>query len=257
MFGGWLGCVVYTTYLLESSQGCRMNPLVFKNKLLSALDPEIIGRLHLRQLKLPVGQEVENPGQPIDHVIFIEEGIGSMTTTFHDSFQVEVGLFGYESIMGGSALIGTKLSLNKVYMQMGGHGFACRTELAVAEYSRFGRFHDVVLRYQQALLIQACQSVGCIAHHVIGQRLARWLLLCADRSESSVLQLTHEYLGDMLGTNRSTVSSAAAQLQSERLIEYSRGKVTLINRRGLEARSCECYRVVRDHLNSYLEVQQN
>jgi Crp-like helix-turn-helix domain len=249
--------VAYATYLLESSQECYMNPIVFKNKLLGALDPEITARLQLRPLKLPIGQEIENPGHPIDNLIFIEEGIGSMTTTFDDSFQVEVGLFGYESIMGGSALIGTKLSLNKVYMQMGGHGFSCRTESAVAEFSRFGLFHDVVLRYQQALLIQACQSVGCIAHHVVAQRLSRWLLLCADRSESSVLQLTHEYLGDMLGTNRSTVSSAAARLQSEHLIEYSRGKVTITDRRGLEARSCECYRVVRDHLNNYLEVQQN
>jgi hypothetical protein len=234
-----------------------MNPVIFKNKLLCALDPEITDRLHLRPLKLPSGQEIENPGQPIENLIFIEEGIGSMTTTFQDNFQVEVGLFGYESVMGGSALIGTKLSLNKVYMQMGGHGFSCRTDLAVTEFSRFGRFHDVVLRYQQALLIQACQSVGCIAHHVIGQRLSRWLLLCADRSESNILQLTHEYLGDMLGTNRSTVSTAAAQLQSEHLIEYSRGKVTITDRKKLEARSCDCYRVVRDHLDNYLEVQQN
>jgi hypothetical protein len=234
-----------------------MNPSIFKNKLLGALDPEITARLQLRPLKLPIGQEIENPGQPIDNMIFIEEGIGSMTTTFEDNFQVEVGLFGYESVMGGSALIGTKLSLNKVYMRMAGHGFSCPTELAVAEYSRFGRFHDVVLRYQQALLIQACQSVGCIAHHVIGQRLSRLLLLCADRSESSVLRLTHQYLGDTLGATRTTVSSAAVQLQRENLIEYSRGKVTITDRIGLEARSCECYRVVRDHLNNYLAVQQN
>jgi hypothetical protein len=172
-----------------------MNQVVFKNTLLGALDSEITDRLQLRSLELPVGQEIENPGQPIDNLIFIEAGIGSMTTTFEDNFQVEVGLFGHEAVMGGSALIGTKLSLNKVYMQMGGHGFSCPTELAGAEFSRFGRFHDIVLRYQQALLIQVCQSVGCIAHHVIAQRLSRWLLLCADRSESSILQLTHEYLG--------------------------------------------------------------
>jgi hypothetical protein len=245
------------SYLLESSQGGYMNQVVFKNTLLGALDPEITERLQLRSLELPLGEEIENPGQPIENLIFIEQGIGSMTTTFDDNFQVEVGLFGHESVMGGSALIGTKLSLNKVYMQMGGHGFSCRTDLAVTEFSRFGRFHDVVLRYQQALLVQACQSVGCIAHHVLAQRLSRWLLLCADRSESNILQLTHEYLGDMLGTNRSTVSTAAARLQSEHLIDYSRGKVTILDREGLEARSCVCYRVVKDHLDNYLEVQQN
>lgn len=234
-----------------------MNPVGFRNKLLSAFSPEITDRLQLLALELPLGQEIEIPGQPIDCLIFIEDGIGSMTTTFQDNFQVEVGLFGHESVMGGSALIGTKLSLNKVYMQMGGHGFSCRTELAVKEFSRFGRFHDVVLRYQQALFIQACQSVGCMAHHGVAQRLSRWLLLCADRSESSVLQLTHEYIGDMLGTNRSTVSTAAARLQSEHLIDYSRGKVTITDRKKLEARSCECYRVVKAHLDNYLEVTQN
>lgn len=234
-----------------------MNPAVFRNKLLRALDLEITGRLELEPLELPAGQEIENPGQPIDNLIFLEDGVGSMTTTFTDDFQVEVGLFGYESVMGGSALIGTKLSLNKVYMQMSGHGHSCPTGLAIEEFSRFGRFHDVVLRYQQALLIQACQSVGCMSHHVLAQRFSRWLLLCADRSQSDVLHLTHEYLGHMLGTNRSTVSTVAAELQAEGLINYSRGKVTITNRKGLEARSCNCYRVVRDHLDNYLEVQQN
>lgn len=233
-----------------------MNPVIFRNKLLCALDPEIIARLELEPLELPAGLDIENPGQPIANLIFLEDGVGSMTTTFTDNFQVEVGLFGYESVMGGSGLIGTRLSLNRVYMQMSGRGHSCPMEVAVTEFSRFGRFHDVVLRYQQALLIQACQSVGCISHHLLAQRFSRWLLLCADRSESDVLHLTHEYLGHMLGTNRSTVSSTAAELQGEGLIQYSRGKIT-INRKGLEARSCECYRVVRDHLDNYLEVQQN
>jgi hypothetical protein len=234
-----------------------MNPIVYRNKLLCALSPEITGRLELKSLELPAGQEIENPGKPIANLIFIEDGIGSMTTTFTSGFQVEVGLFGYESVMGGSALIGTKLSLNRVYMQMSGHGSSCQTALAITEFSRFGHFHDVVLRYQQALLVQACQSVGCISHHMLAQRLSRWLLLCADRSESNVLQLTHEYLGHMLGTNRSTVSSIAAELQAEGLINYSRGKITITDREGLEARSCECYRLVKNHLDNYLEVQQN
>jgi hypothetical protein len=234
-----------------------MNTVVFRNKLLRALAPEITGRLGLEPLELPAGQEIENPGEPIAHLIFLEDGVGSMTTTFNDSFQVEVGLFGYESVMGGSALIGTRLSLNRVYMQVGGHGNSCQTALAVTEFSRFGHFHDVVLRYQQALLIQACQSVGCMSHHVIAERLSRWLLLCADRSESHILELTHEYLGHMLGTNRSTVSRVAGELRAEGLIRYSRGKITITDRGGLEAKSCECYRAVKNHLDSYLEVQQN
>src|SRR5580693_472935 len=142
-----------------------MNPAIFKNKILQALDSESILRLQLKALKLEVGREIENPGQPIDDLIFIEDGIGSMTTTFEDGFQVEVGMFGVESVMGASALIGTRRSLNKVYMQMTGYGFSCAMPAAALEFARFDRFHDLILRSVQALFVQACQSAGCNAHH--------------------------------------------------------------------------------------------
>jgi CRP-like cAMP-binding protein len=115
----------------------------------------------------------------------------------------------------------------------------------------------LVLRYVQAQLVQTSQSAGCNSHHQVAQRLSRWLLLCADRSESNVLPLTQEYIADMLGTVRTSVSLAAEGLQREGLIQYSRGKVVVLDRPGLERRACECYRVVRDHLDNYLEVQQN
>ena len=233
-----------------------MIPYEFKNKILRSLDPETIERLQLKPHKLESGREIENPGQPIDHLVFLEDGIGSMTTTFGDGFQVEVGMFGVESVMGASALIGTHRSLNKVYMQMAGYGFVCPTELAIQEFQRFGRFHDLVLRCVQATFVQASQSAGCNARHSIAERLARWLLLCADRSESTTLPLTHEYLADMLGSNRSTVSVAAETLQRENLIRYARGKVIILDRPRLEQRACECYRVVRDHLANHLEVDQ-
>jgi CRP-like cAMP-binding protein len=212
--------------------------------------------LQLSPIRLATGREIENPGEPIDHLFFIEEGIGSMTTTFDDGFQVEVGLFGRESVMGASVLVGTRHSLNKVYMQMGGHGFACNTERATEEFHRCERFHDVVLRFLQALLVQACQTAGCNAHHTILQRLSRWLLLCSDRTDADTMCLTHGYLADMLGSNRSTVSVAAKRLQDEGLIKYIRGKVAIHDRPGLEKRSCECYRAVKNHLDNYLEVTQ-
>jgi CRP-like cAMP-binding protein len=234
-----------------------MSAAPFKNTILRSLDAETISRLQLKPLTLQSGREIENPGEPIEHLIFIEDGIGSMTNTFEDGFQVEVGMFGYESVMGASALMGTRRSLNKVYMQTGGHGLSCRIPLAMLEFQRFGRFHDLVLRSVQALLVLACQSAGCNAHHNLSQRLSRWLLLCSDRSESLTLSLTHEYLADMLGSNRSTVSIAAEHLQNEGLIRYSRGKVVILNRSGLEQRACECYHTVRDHLANCLEVEQN
>jgi CRP-like cAMP-binding protein len=234
-----------------------MDTHTYKNRILRFLAPDIIRRLELKPLTLNIGREIENPGEPVANLIFIEDGIGSMTTTFKDGFQVEVGMFGVESVMGTSALIGTRRSLNKVYMQMGGHGFSCTMDNAVREFTLFGRFHDLVLRSVQAQLVQACQSAGCNSHHNIAERLARWLLLCQDRSESTILVLTHEYLADMLGSNRSTVSVAAETLQRNKLIRYSRGKVTILDRPGLEAAACECYRVVKNHLDNILEVEQN
>jgi CRP-like cAMP-binding protein len=228
----------------------------FKNKILRSLDLEVIERLQLKRLDLPAAREIENPGEPVRNLIFIEEGIGSMTTTFQDGFQVEVGMFGVESVMGASALIGTRRSLNKVYMQMAGYGFSCPMSEAIREFAKAGRFQELVLRYVQAQLVQTSQSAGCNSHHQVPQRLSRWLLLCADRSESNVLKLTQEYIADMLGTVRTSVSLAAEGLQREGLIQYSRGKVTILDRSGLERRACECYRVVKDHLDNYLEVQQ-
>lgn len=233
-----------------------VEPTRFKNKILSLLEPQVIERLNLRRIDLPSGAEIENPGESIRYLHFIEDGVGSMTNTFHDGFQVEVAMFGVESVMGASALVGTRRSLNKVYMQMSGYGYRCRMDSAMNEYSRHGRFHDLVLRYVQAQLIQTCQSVGCNSHHEISQRLARWLLLYADRSESPILNLTQEYLADMLGTRRPSVSVAAEILQREGLIRYRRGRVVISDRAGLEKMSCECYRIVRNHLENYLEVDQ-
>ena len=234
-----------------------MNTSLFKNKILQRLDSDVIQRLQPKRVNLPAGREIEVPGEPIRKLIFIEDGVGSMTTTFEDGFEVEVALFGVESVMGVSALIGTHRSLNKVYMRIGGYGFACPMALAVSEFSRFGRFHDLVLRFIQAELVQTCQSAGCNSHHEISQRLSRWLLLCADRLESATLPLTQEYLGHMLGNRRPTVSLAAEALQSDGLIKYSRGKVVILDRPGLEKHACECYRVVRNHLDNFLEVEQD
>jgi CRP-like cAMP-binding protein len=229
----------------------------FRNKLLQNFDPDIIERLELRPVKLERSREIEAPGNPIDNLFFLETGIGSMTTTFRDGSQVEVGMFGYESVMGASALIGTKRSLNKVYMQMEGHGYSCRMAEAKREFDRFERFNELVLRYVQAQLVQASQTAGCNAKHEADQRLSRWLLLCHDRAESNVLPLTHDFLADMLGTSRPTVSIAAHDLQERGLIEYSRGTVQILDVAGLERLSCECYLVVKHHLDSYIDIEQS
>jgi CRP-like cAMP-binding protein len=228
-------------------------PTIYRNKILQNLPPEAIERLNLRRVTLEVGREMEYPGSPIDHLFFIEEGVGSMTVTLRDGSQVEVGMFGYESAVGISALMGTRRSLNRVYMQIAGRGFYCTVSSARREFRLGAEFHHVALRYVQAQLTQATQSAACNAKHDVEQRLARWLLLCADRAHSEQFGILQEFLADMLGSTRPTVTTAAGLLRERGLIEYVRGTITIVDRKGLEARACECYEVVRHHLDNYVE----
>ena len=230
-----------------------MNVNQYKNKLLQNLDAETIGRLRLKPIRLEVGHEIEAPGSTIDHLFFVEEGVGSMTTTFKDGSQVEVGFFGYESVMGASGLMGTRHSLNRVYMQIAGCGFIAPMVEARAEFRRCDHFHDLTLRYVQAQLTQSTQSAGCNAKHDFEQRLAKWLLLCADRSDVAHFSISQNFLADMLGSTRSTVSLAASSLKEAGLIDYTRGNFRVLDMAGLERRACECYRVVKDHLDNYIE----
>ncbi len=229
-------------------------PTPFNNKLLKLLKPEVIERLQLREVKFEVGREIEFPGRPIDNLFFIEKGIGSMTTTFEDGSQVEVGMFGFESVMGASALMGTRRSLNRVYVQAAGHGYSTSLQKGTAEFKRYGQFHDLILRYVQAQLTQTAQSAGCNAKHEIGQRLARWLLLCADRVGSTDMHFSHDFLADMLGATRSSVAIAAQRLKDEGLIEYRRAHICIPDLQALEQKACECYRIVKDHLDSYTDL---
>lgn len=227
----------------------------FKNTLLKILDAEVIARLRLRPVTFELEHEIEYPGNPIAHLFFVEEGMASMTTTFNDGSQVEVGMFGYESVIGVSALMGTKRSLNRVYTQIAGSGYSSPVEAARKEFSLGGAFQMLALRYVQAQLVQAIQSAGCNATHNFEQRLARWLLICADRAHSDTFKMSHEFLSEMLGSTRSTVSISAAPLKHEKLIEYSRGVIHILDAEGLEKRACECYGVIKHHLDNYAEFE--
>ncbi|HEX3967521.1 MAG TPA: Crp/Fnr family transcriptional regulator [Edaphobacter sp.] len=225
----------------------------FRNSILKTLDAEAIARLCLRPVRFELGHEIEFPGNPIEHLFFVEEGMASMTTTFDDGSQVEVGMFGYEGVIGISALMGTKRSLNRIYTQIPGHGYSCAIEIARNEFRRGGLFQSLALRYVQTQLLQAAQSAGCNAKHDLDQRLARWLLLCADRAHSNVFALSQEFIADMLGSTRPTVSTAAGLLKKDDLIEYTRGIIRILDPVRLEKRACECYRVINDHLENYTE----
>ena len=225
----------------------------YTNTILRALDPAIIARLSLRPVVFELEREIEYPGRPIANLFFVEKGMASMTTTFEDGSQVEVGMFGYESIIGVSALMGTKRSLNRVYTQIAGHGYACAFEAAEREFELGGAFQKLTLRYVQAQLVQAMQSAGCNAKHEVDQRLARWLLICADRAGTNSFLMSHDHLADMLGSSRPTVSVAAGILKGKGLIEYTRGNIHILDPEGLKREACECYHVIEDHLKNYAQ----
>jgi CRP-like cAMP-binding protein len=231
----------------------RPNTARFANTILKALDGSITERLRLRPVTFELGHEIEFPGSPIDHLYFVEEGMASMTTTFKNGAQVEVGMFGYESIIGVSALMGTKRSLNRVYTQIAGHGYSSPVEASRTEFEKGGAFQMLALRYVQAQLLLAIQSAGCNASHGFVERLSRWLLICADRAHSDTFKMSQEFLADMLGSTRSTVSISAAQLKHDRLIDYTRGMIHILDKSGLEQRACECYGVIKHYLDSYAQ----
>ena len=225
----------------------------FKNTLLSHMDAPTVARLQLRRIELPFLYDLEVPGQTIDHLFFLEDGIGSMTTCFESGAQVETSMFGYESAIGVSALMGTKHSLNRIFMQLAGYGYMSPVRAARAEFQRNGVFQHLALRYVQAQLTLSTQNAACNASHTYEQRLARWLLICSDRAQQDDLEMAQEFVSQMLGSTRSTVSIAAAHLKAKGLIDYHRGSIRLLKKKELEAEACECYRVVREHLENFID----
>lgn len=233
-----------------ASRLCAPIP-VHKNIVLAAVGPGVIARLGLVPLDFRPGQKIEVPGVPIEYVYFLESGMASMTTIFEDGREVEVSVFGYESVIGVSALMGTRSSLNHVYTQIEGFGYRCPLPAARREFDHHGLFQTIALRYVQAQLVQCMQSAGCAALHNFEQRLSRWLLISADRAHVESFKMSQEVMSHMLGSTRPTVSLVAATLKKEQLIDYTRGQVRILDRQGLEKRSCECYQIITSYLRNY------
>jgi CRP-like cAMP-binding protein len=227
----------------------------YKNLLLRNLGAETLERLRLRPVTFELQHEIEYPGNQIKSVFFVEEGMAAMTAAFEDGSQVEVGMFGHESVIGASVFIGTRRSYKRVYTQIAGSGYSSPVEAALKEFYRGGIFQERVLRYIYSQLVQAAQSAACNAKHNVEQRLARWLLLCADRICSYTYTMSQDSLADMLGSTRPTISIAAGILKEKKLIAYSRGVIRILDVQGLEKMACECYRIVKNHLHEFTESQ--
>ena len=225
-----------------------MNPpaKVYKNRVLAALPKAEIDRLtpHLS----PVTLKVRTPllDGHADHAYFLETGLASVVLTLAGGATVEVGVVGIDGVVGLPMLLGAETMPGETFIQVAGSGYRIDAQLLKAEFERDGQLRSHLQKYVLAHLIQSAQNAACNRLHPISERLARWILTCHDRVQSDRMPLTHEFLGQMLGAPRSTVTLAAGMLHEAGLIDYSRGHVTIKNRQKLEGVACECYRTVRD-----------
>jgi CRP-like cAMP-binding protein len=230
----------------DTDAPCELNS-AGTNHLLDLLAEDERARLLGRMERLSVRHKdmVFRRGERIAFVDFPLSAMISVVTTMHDGGVVEVGTVGSEGFAGLPLFFGVPHDANDAFYQAPGETLRMAAADFTAELALRGRFEQVVRRYAQAFYCQITQSVGCNRLHPVEQRLSRWLLMSQDRVQRPVIELTQEFLADMLGVRRASVSEVAGALQHAGLIRYSRGVIEIIDRAGLEKASCECYAVVR------------
>jgi CRP-like cAMP-binding protein len=218
-----------------------------RNELLAAL-PEAEWQRWLPQLEwtdLALGQVIYESGRELSHVYFPTTAIVSLLYVMEDGASAEIAVVGHEGLVGISLFMGGGSTPSRAVVQSAGQGFRLRAGAMKDEFNRAGPVMHLLLRYTQALITQMAQTAVCNRHHSLDQQLCRWLLLSLDRLQGTELVMTQELIANMLGVRREGVTEAALKLQKLGLISYARGRIQLLDRAGLEGRTCECYDVVR------------
>jgi len=224
------------------------------NRLLALLPSRDRARLrpHLKPVALTYRQSLYRANKPIEYIYFIESGVGSLVNTMKNGDAAEVGTIGNEGVVGLPLLLGDDRAPTCVYVQVPGSGLKMKAALFQKELARSSSLRAVMHRYAHAFFNQVAQSAACNHYHSLEQRCCRWLLMTHDRMHSDSFLLTQEFLAMMLGVQRTGVTAAAGALQRAGLIRYVRGNVTVIDRRGLERRACECYEVSKREFDRLL-----
>jgi CRP-like cAMP-binding protein len=199
----------------------------------------------LEAIELPFDQTIHAAGGPIDAAFFVETGMVSMIVTLEDGDQIEAGIVGPEGVVGLSVILGDSRALTDARVQMEGTALRIAAAPLQAEMERSSKLRRHLLHYVLAFQAQVTLTAACNARHPIELRLARWLLIAHDRAGADEFPMTHEFLSMMLGVRRPGVTVAAGMLQKAGLIHYSRGRMSILDRPGLEIASCECYHTVR------------
>ena len=221
---------------------------VLGNRLLAALPPDAYERLRLdlEPISFSLGEVVYESGAHMRHVYFPTTSHISLLYTMIDGSTAEMGLVGQEGVVGIALFMGGETTPNRAMVQGGGAAFRMKATAMLDEFKRGGEFQHLLLRYTQALITQISQTAVCNRVHSVEQRLCRWLLMTHDLAQTDELQMTHEFISNMLGVRREGVTVAAQRLQEVGTISYVRGHIQILDREQLLAHVCECYQVVKD-----------
>ena len=224
------------------------------NRLLAMLPREDYERIlpHLERVSFSLGEVVYESGGQMAHVYFPTTAIVSLLYVMENGSSAEMGVAGNDGLVGIALFMGGDTTPNRAVVQSAGEAVRMKAKVMQDEFKRGGEFQRLLLRYTQALITQMSQTAVCNRLHTVEQQLCRWLLLSRDRLDTDELVMTQELIANMLGVRREGVTHAAGRLQEDGLISYVRGRITMLDRSGLEAAVCECYRVVKDEYDRLL-----
>src|SRR6266853_2507977 len=227
-----------------------------QNHLLAALPTRDYKRLasHLELVPMKLGEVLYESGAQLQYVYFPTTSILSLLYVMEDGASAEIAIVGNEGILGISLFMGGETTPSRAVVQSAGYAYRLEAELLKDEFGRFGPTMHLLLRYTQALITQMAQTAVCNRHHSVDQQLCRWLLLSLDRLNSNELLMTQQLIADMLGVSRGGVTEAAGKLQAAGIINYARGRITVIDREALEDAVCECYDVVKKEYDRLLSA---
>ncbi len=233
------------------------NPL--QNLLLAALPMADYQRLlpNLELIPLPLGWAVYESGHDLSYVYLPTTSIISLLYVMEDGSSAEIAIVGNDGLVGIALFMGGDTTPSRAVVQSAGFGYRIKAAIIKKEFERGGEIQSLLLRYTQALITQMAQTAVCNRHHSVEQQLCRWLLLSLDRLTSNELKMTQELIANMLGVRREGVTEAAGKLQKDKLINYSRGHITILSRPALEKRVCECYAVVKKETERLLPAAQS
>lgn len=221
------------------------NPTI-RNHILAELPTDDYQRLsqHLNSVNLPHGEVLYDVGDNIEYLYFPLGAMVSLVRPMADGKIVEVGLIGSDGMAGIEHLFGDGTASERAVVQIPNGGVRAKAGVIGEEFRRGGALQNILLAYVKLLMRQMAQTAACNAIHTAEERLARWFLMCQDRVASADLNLTQEFISEMIGTRRATVTAAALTLQSAQLIQYNRGRIKIVDRPGLQAFACECYEAI-------------